>query len=236
MIFFVTGTDTGVGKTYATALLASGFKKVGKRITTQKLVQTGANSPEDLEIHSRLAGLELPPLKLSCPYIFSYPAAPETAASLEGKRIDILYLKDIVEKLKKKYEIILIEGVGGLYVPLNQEYTVLDFINLLMCPVFVVSAARLGTINHTVLTIKALKQRGIHVAGLLYNWHFATDEFLARQSLSDIKRLTGIDNVLEFPTLPENLPPQLIDMAARFLERILRVPFNFSSSTLPHEP
>ncbi len=220
MIFFITGTDTGVGKTYATALLAGAFKALGKSVSTQKLVQTGATSPEDLEVHYRLAELGAPAQKFSCPYVFSYPAAPETAAALENKEIDLRFLKKCVEELSRAFEVVLIEGVGGLYVPLTKDFTVLDFINLLMCPVFVVSAARLGTINHTTLTINTLKQRGLFVAGLLYNWHFATDEFLARKSLEDIKRLTGIEKVLPFPTIEEKIPEDLLARAVRFLEGI----------------
>ncbi|HHI97055.1 MAG TPA: dethiobiotin synthase [Thermodesulfatator atlanticus] len=227
MIFFVTGTDTGIGKTYATAVLARAFSALGQKVITQKLVQTGAREPEDLLLHRKLAGLPVDPpelLALTCPYIFAYPAAPETAAALEGQEIDVLHLKETLKILEQDYDVVLTEGAGGLYVPLTAAYTIYDFINLVMVPVFVVSAARLGTINHTVLTLKALKQRGLYVAGLLYNLHFAEDEFLAQRSLADIKRLAGVENVLLLPTIKDEIPASLVEEAAGFLAKILSRP------------
>ncbi|OAQ21110.1 dethiobiotin synthase [Thermosulfurimonas dismutans] len=208
-IIFVTGTDTGVGKSYATGVLARAYLALGKTVITQKPVQTGTREPEDILIHRRMMGLPPDPpelLSLTCPYIFKYPAAPETAASLEGQKIDSGHLLACLRELSQTYEVVLVEGAGGLYVPLTEDLTVLDFISLLMCPVLVVSAARLGTINHTVLTIKALKARGLYVAGLIYNLHFATDEFLAERSLEDIKRLAEIDQVLKLPNITDEIP------------------------------
>ena len=230
MIFFVTGTDTGIGKTYATALLAKAFRLLGQRVVTQKLVQTGAEEPEDLNLHLKLSGLPAPPpdlLPYANPYLFSYPAAPETAASLEGRKIDLLYLKESLRRLEAAYEVVLSEGAGGLYVPLTEDYTLLDFLSLIMAPVFVVSPARLGTINHTVLTVKALKQRGLYVASLLYNLHFAKDPFLAERSLSDIRRLTGLEHVFSFPTLKDEIPSSLAEEAAAFLREALSPRFSF---------
>ncbi len=224
MIFFVTGTDTGVGKTYATALLARGFSILGYRVITQKLVQTGAKAPEDLLLQRRLSGLPPDPEELkpfTCPYVFSYPAAPETAASLEGETIDVLRLKESLERLAALYDVVLCEGAGGLYVPLTKDYTIYDFINLIMAPVFVVSAARLGTINHTVLTLKALQQRGLYVAGLLYNLYFAEDDLLAQRSLEDIKRLAGIEAVFPFPQIVGQVSADLAHKCAEFLRNIL---------------
>jgi len=209
-IIFITGTDTGVGKSYATGLLARAYLELGKRVITAKPVQTGACEPEDILLHRRLMGFPPDPpdlLRLTCPYIFEYPAAPETAAEQEGLTVDLQEILGALRKLTEDYEVVLVEGVGGLYVPLTREYTVLDLLNFLMCPVVVVSAARLGTINHTVLTIKTLKARGLYVAGLIYNFHFATEEFLARRSLEDIKRLTGIDQILELPSITDERFP-----------------------------
>jgi len=209
-LIFVTGTDTGIGKSYATGLLARAYLALGKRVITQKPVQTGARGPEDILIHRRLMGLPPDPpelLRLTCPYIFEYPAAPETAASLEGRKIDHRHLLQCLRELSENYEVVLVEGAGGLYVPLTEDLTILDFISLIMCPVLVVSAARLGTINHTVLTLKALKARGLYVAGLIYNLYFVTDELLAERSLRDIKRLAEIDRIVRLPKVSEENPP-----------------------------
>ncbi len=221
MIIFFTGTDTGIGKTIAVGVLARALKEAGRRVITQKLVQTGAEEPEDLLIHRRLMGEPPDPpelLSLTCPYLFSYPAAPELAARLEGKEIDLLYLKRCVEELERRYEIVLVEGAGGLLVPLTREDTMLDFLSLILCPVVVVSAARLGTINHSLLTIKALRQRSLFVAGLVYNKYFVTDEFLAKENLADIKHFGELENVLCLPTVTESLPASVIKEAQNFLK------------------
>ncbi|OAG27143.1 dethiobiotin synthase [Thermodesulfatator autotrophicus] len=227
MIFFVTGTDTGIGKTYATALLAKGFSLLGKKVITQKPVQTGADYPEDLNLHRKLAGMSADPpelLKLTSPYIFKFPAAPELAARLENQKVDILHLKKCAEELEKRFEVVLLEGAGGLYVPITREETFLDFISLLMCPVFLVSAARLGTINHTLLSINALKQRGIYIAGLIYNLYFSEDDIISRESLEDIKRLGEIEHVLIMPRIEDSIPQELALSAKEFLGNVLKFP------------
>ncbi len=225
MIFFITGTDTDIGKTITVGLLAKTAKELGKQVITQKLVQTGAKEPIDLLVHRQMMGLPLDPpnlLRYTCPYLFSYPAAPKTAAGLEDKRIDLLVLKRALEELALRYEIVFIEGVGGLWVPLTQKETLLDFLSLILCPVVVVCAARLGTINHTLLTIEALRQRSLFVAGLVYNLYFMNDEFLAEESLLEIKRLSGIENVLKLPRISERPPLQILEKTANFL-KLLRV-------------
>ncbi len=232
MIFFVTGTDTSIGKTYATALLAKGFELLGKKVITQKPVQTGADCPEDLFMHRKLTGWSPDPpelLKLTSPYVFEFPAAPETAASLEGKKIDILHLKRTSERLAKNFEVVLIEGAGGLYVPITKEESMLDFISLLACPVFVVSAARLGTINHTVLTVNALKQRGLYVAGLIYNLCFAKDEIIAQKSLEEIMRLCELEHVLLMPKIEDQISTPLAEKARDFLLKIFSPRFELQA-------
>ncbi len=225
MIFFLVGTDTGVGKSVATGLLARAFKEQGYQVITQKPVQTGTQSPEDLQLHRKLMQAPLDPpglLTYTNPYLFSYPAAPALAAQLEGKHVDFRHLKRCLEELERRYQIVLVEGAGGLLVPFTPEDTFLDFMSLFLAPVIVISAARLGTINHTLLTIKALRNRSFVVAGLVYNRYFAQDDFLADKSLEDIVRLGKIENVLELPPLEGlRVPTTLLDRTQRFLKRLL---------------
>ncbi len=224
MILFITGTDTGVGKTYATGLLGRVLLQEGFRVITQKPIQTGAQKPEDLMLHRKLMNLpaddeEL--LSLTNPYLFSYPAAPETAARLEGKKVSLLHLKKTLESLNKRYDFVLVEGAGGLDVPLNEKETFLDLFSYFLAPVVVVSSARLGTINHTVLTVEALKRRGLYVYGLIYNLFGVNDDFLALTSLQNIKRLTGIDNILTLPPLESQISHTLLRCTRRFLKSFL---------------
>ncbi len=206
VIVFVTGTDTGVGKTVVTGLLARGLLEGRTSVITQKPVQTGSSYPEDIAVHRRImgVGLEGPELlKYTCPYVFEYPAAPETAASLEGKSVDLEHLIRCTLKLSEKYEVVLVEGAGGLLVPLTESHTFLDLIKALGCNAVVVSAAKLGTINHTLLTLEVLRSAGVEVTGLVYNLYFSTDSLVAETSLKNIKRFSGIKNVLTVGSLEE---------------------------------
>nr|WP_297056410.1 dethiobiotin synthase [Thermosulfurimonas sp.] len=206
----MTGTDTGVGKSYATGLLARAYLELGLRVITAKPVQTGATEPEDLLLHRRI--MRLPPdppelLSLTGPYLFSYPAAPATAAKKEGRRVEIARIVEALRRLRATYEVVLVEGAGGLFVPFTEDHTFLDLIQLFLSPVVVVSAARLGTINHTVLTLEALRLRSLVIPALIYNLYFAEDEYLAEESLSDILRIFGPLPVLRMPGFsPENPP------------------------------
>ncbi len=224
MIIFVTGTDTGVGKSYAVGVLARALREEGFRVITQKPVQTGASEPEDLLLHRRLMGLPADDedlLTLTNPYLFSYPAAPETAAKLEGQRVSLSRLRKALLELERRYDFVLVEGAGGVYVPLNEEETFLDFFSQVLAPVIVVSQARLGTINHTVLTVEALKRRGLFVVGLVYNLYGTNDDFIAQTSLQNIKRLTGIANILTLPSIDDQIPHTLLQETITFLKPFL---------------
>ncbi len=223
MILFFTGTDTEVGKTITVGLFARTLKELGKRVITQKLIQTGAKEPIDLIKHRQMMELPLDHpnlLRYTCPYIFSYPAAPKTAAALENKKVDLLVLKHAVEELTLRYEIVLIEGVGGLFVPLTQEETLVDFLSLILCPVVIVSAAKLGTINHTLLTIEALRDRSLFVAGLVYNLYFMHDELIAEESLLEIKNFGEIENILKLPPIKDKPPLEILEKTATFLKTL----------------
>ncbi len=199
-----------MGKSYATGLLARAYLELGLRVITAKPVQTGATEPEDLLLHRRIMGLPPDPpelLSLTGPYLFSYPAAPATAAKKEGRRVEIARIVEALRRLRATYEVVLVEGAGGLFVPFTEDHTFLDLIQLFLSPVVVVSAARLGTINHTVLTLEALRLRSLVIPALIYNLYFAEDEYLAEESLSDILRIFGPLPVLRMPGFsPENPP------------------------------
>ncbi len=226
MIFFVVGTDTGIGKTVATGLLARAFKEAGYKVITQKPVQTGALEPEDLLLHRQIMGVPPDPpelLALTGPYLFRYPAAPELSARLEGQQIDLLRLKQALEELERLYDVVLVEGAGGLLVPFTPEETFLDFMSLFLGPAIVVSAARLGTINHTLLTLQALRARSFVVSGLVYNRYFARDDFLADQSLADIRRFGQVERILELPALDlSKIEDHLLSEAKAFVESLLK--------------
>ena len=122
---FITGIDTGVGKTIASGLLAKQIMKQGKSVITFKLVQTGcAGISEDIIKHREIMEMPLTAediSSLTCPYVFTHPCSPHLAADIEEKNIDESLLVKTIAELEKKYDFIIIEGAGGLFVPLNKN-------------------------------------------------------------------------------------------------------------------
>jgi dethiobiotin synthetase len=172
-VVFITGIDTSAGKTIATGLIARYLNKNNIPVITQKIVQTGCvNTPEDILMHRTIMGIELnedDKKGLTCPYTFKFPASPHLSARLEQKEIDVDVVTHATNELIKKYETVLLEGNGGIYVPLTADMTILDYIEEHNYPVIIVSSARLGSINHTLLTLDAIRNRDLNICGIIYN-------------------------------------------------------------------
>jgi dethiobiotin synthetase len=172
-VLVIGGIDTGVGKTIATGLLARALIERGRSAITQKIVQTGCTGfPDDIMTHRMLMGVGLQDADRegkTCPYVFPYPASPHLAARMEGITIDIMDIRRATFALQKQYSMVLLEGTGGLLVPLSQDLLVADYIRDAGYPLLLVSSSRLGSINHTLLSLEACVRRGIAVKGLLYN-------------------------------------------------------------------
>ncbi len=170
---FITGTDTGVGKTVITACITSALARKGKKIAVYKPVQCGGllkgkiKSP-DLALIKKLSGI--PEEYLFNDYSFKFASSPHLAAELENKKIDVNLIKKHCKEISKKFDYTLVEGAGGLMVPLTRDYTVLDLIKELSVPALVVSRAGLGTINHTSLTVNALKSINARILGIVMNY------------------------------------------------------------------
>jgi dethiobiotin synthetase len=191
-IFFISGIDTGCGKTYATGLLARHLKQSGLQVITQKLVQTGCTGiSEDILEHRRLMGcgiLEEDNTGLTCPYMFAFPASPQLAATLENTVIDIGKLSDATLKLSQKYDIVLIEGAGGLLVPLTESLLMIDYIKHQKYPLLLVASSKLGSINHTLLSIESCVQHNIKLHALLYNRLPGSDNSITDNTYHVIKK------------------------------------------------
>ncbi len=172
-IFCVCGIDTGVGKTMVTGLLAKHLLDIGKSVITKKLVQTGCHGQaDDILVHRKLMGINWKlddRQRLTCPYCFPFPCSPHLAAKLAGERIDTNTLDRSVNLLADRYEWLLMEGAGGLMVPLNRETTQIDYLKDGKYPIILVTSPRLGSINHTLLSLEALHSRGMELTGLVYN-------------------------------------------------------------------
>ena len=182
-VIAVSGIDTGIGKTYATGLLAKALLRQGRSVITQKIVQTGCSGvAEDILEHRRLMGISLQDVDkegLTSPYVFGYPASPHLSARMEGVEIDILHVRRATLALQKRYEMVFLEGAGGLLVPLAHNLLFADYIRDAGYELILVSSPRLGSISHTLLSIEACAKRGIVIRGVIYNLFESTDKVIA---------------------------------------------------------
>ena len=172
-IYFVSGIDTDAGKSYCTAWYACELIKSGKRVITQKFIQTGnTGHSEDIDLHRRLMGTGYLPEDregLTMPEIFSYPCSPHLASRIDRRPIDFDKIAQATQELACRYDIVLVEGAGGLMVPLREEYLTADYIAEKQYPLIFVTSGKLGSINHTLLSFEAIKHRGIRLDTVLYN-------------------------------------------------------------------
>ena len=193
---FIAGTDTGVGKTVITGLLARCLIERGYSVVTQKWVQTG--SSQDIDIHLKMMDRRRRDyarhLNSMVPYSFKVASSPHLAAKMEGKRLSIDRINRSFEALRRDFDFVLVEGTGGLSVPLNKKMLLIDLVKRLRIPVLLVSENRLGTINHTVLSIEALKSRGIKILGIIFNTLSNNiDNRILRDNPEIVRALTGIN-------------------------------------------
>ncbi|MCH2072799.1 dethiobiotin synthase [Acinetobacter pittii] len=188
-IYFVSGIDTEIGKTYATGFLAKLWTEQGKKVITQKLIQTGnADISEDIEKHREIMGqgwFQEDHDKLTMPEIFSYPASPHLATRLDNREIDFQKIEDATQTLAERFEIVLLEGAGGLMVPLTTSLLTIDYVAQHQFPVILVTSGRLGSINHTLLSLEALKSRGLKLHALVYNLKDESKDPLISQDTSN---------------------------------------------------
>lgn len=157
-IIFITGTDTGVGKTVFTALLLHHLRKTGEHALALKPFCSGGR--DDVKLLHALQDGDLSENEIN-PYFFSEPIAPYVAAQRQRRKILLPDVVNYINEMAAKCGVLLVEGAGGLMVPLGEDFFVRDAIGALDCEVFVISKNRLGTINHTLLTVEALRDFGV---------------------------------------------------------------------------
>lgn len=184
----ISGIDTDIGKTIATGLMAKALLAKGHSVITQKIAQTGCTGiAEDIKEHRNLMGMDLLPEDkegLTCPYVFSKPCSPHLAAELNDTSLDLEKIKKTTETLAAQYDHVLLEGAGGLMVPLIREVTFLDYLQKQSYPLILVTSPRLGSINHTLAALELAKGRGIQVKGIIYNCHRISDGDICKDSRS----------------------------------------------------
>lgn len=168
--FFVTGTDTGIGKTTVSCALLHAFAAQGKRVVGMKPIAAGSESGQWLDVEQLLAASNVNVTRQQInPYAFDPPISPHIAAQQAGTEIDLSVIHRAYLELSKQAEIVIVEGVGGFLAPINQHQTGADFARVLGLPVILVVGMRLGCLNHALLTAQAIRTAGLTLAGWVAN-------------------------------------------------------------------
>jgi len=210
---FITGTDTAVGKTLVTAALAWSLKELGLDVGVMKPVETGVvkGRPSDAGRLTRVAQVS-DTLDLVRPYAFRLPVAPLDAARAERRTIKITTILQAYRALQAQHGLLLVEGVGGVHVPMTPKLDVLDLIEKLNVPVLVVGRAGLGGVNHAMLTLNALRERKIPILALVLNRTVSARIAVARR-----QERSTLELLREFAGVPVIGPlPYIAGVDARF--------------------
>lgn len=204
MKYFVSGIHTDAGKSYCTGWYARQLMAEGKSVITQKFIQTGnVGMSEDIEVHRSLMETGLLPEdtllmphlnesgligSMTAPLIFTHPCSPQLAARLDNREIPLEIIDRASAELDKRYDIVLIEGAGGLMVPLTDDFLTIDYVTSRQLPLIMVVNSSLGSINHALLSFEAITARNIEMPLILYNTHFDTDPLIAEDTFGFITR------------------------------------------------
>lgn len=239
---FICGTDTGVGKTAVTALLLALMREAGLAAAPMKPVETGCLPchgglvAADLDLCLATAGMhpEAAEREWMAPFRFRLPASPHLAARHDGRRIAIPAIERALTRLKRRYRPILIEGAGGLMVPLRGNTLTLDLVKTLDVPVVLVARSGLGTINHSLLTLDVLRRHRIAVIGVVFNDGPDDDPRVAADNIRCIPRLAGvrclgripfyrgIESLLTSAATDPSVLERLIPRRRQWIKRIVR--------------
>lgn len=198
---FVTGTDTGVGKTVVACELIRGLRGRGIETGVIKPIETGvgADGPADAIALRHACGAR-DPIGDVCPQQFRLPAAPSVAAAAAGRRVDLSAITTAYERVRRGCDFVVAEGAGGLLVPIDDRFDMLDLARELRLPALLVARAALGTINHTRLSLEVARQRGLEVVGVVISH---ADGVL---TAADAANLTALRELLDDRLLGEMLP------------------------------
>lgn len=214
MNLFITGTDTGVGKTHTTVQLLRLLRATGLRCAGMKPICCGDRADAQRLLATGSDGLTIDEIN---PIWLKTPAAPFAAALVEQADIDIPRILNAIVDLKQRFDCVLVEGVGGWLVPIRADYFVGDLAAELNLPVLVVAQNRLGCLNHSVLTVRSIEDHKLRCAGLVLNNPGGGVTEIAVSTNADILR-----RLIRVPILPE-LGEDMAEMPIEWLELVGRV-------------
>lgn len=226
-VIFVAGTDTEVGKTVITGLLGHYLLKKGYRVVTQKWIQTGSvGFSGDIDIHLKFMGKKRNDfqgvLSLMMPYVLKFASSPHLSAHLEKKKINIAKIKKSLKILSEHFDFVIVEGTGGLLVPLNTKILLIDVIKELDLSVLVIAGNKLGVINHTLLSLEALKTRNIHILGIIFNnISEDTDRIILKNNPEIVRKLSteAVLGVLPWVKNPYQLQKKFSHIGRKIVKR-----------------
>lgn len=217
-VYFVSGIDTDAGKSIATGVMARTLHQRGVKVVTQKFIQTGCTGiSEDILKHREIMGI--PPLEvdkegITCPYVMTYPASPHLAAEIDKVSIDTGVIREATRKLEALYDVVLLEGAGGLYVPVTRHYLTIDYVVEYHYPLILVTSSKLGSINHTLMSLELCRLRGVEVKYIVYNDFPNDSEFIKNDSITVIREYSEKFfpecTLLELPVVQDNKWPELM--------------------------
>jgi len=214
---FITGTDTGVGKTQIACAIIRVLRGQGARVGAYKPAVSGSRSGPDGPIWDDVTQLQaalgsgVAPERI-CPQCFHAPLAPPVAARQEGKTVDAALLRSGIDWWRGRADVVIVEGAGGLLSPVTETESVADVACDLGFPLIVVARASLGTINHTLLTLEAARHRRLHVAGIVLNQAVAADPHDPSPftNAEELRRRAGVPILAN---LPHAVAPDLLQPA-----------------------
>jgi dethiobiotin synthetase len=220
---FITATDTGVGKTLVASALVKCLAQRGIDVGVMKPIETGVSQSTRAQSDGarlrKAAGTEDPLIEVS-PYVFRLPVAPFSAARAEGKNVQMATILRTFRTLRQKHSFMVVEGVGGIYVPVMPALNLLDLIYKMKLPVIVVGRSGVGGINHALLTLQALREQSIPVVALVLNQQRPVRTKIARaqeeSTVNLLRQLAGVPVVgplLYNPTMNRSWDDGLIDIA-----------------------
>lgn len=216
---FLTGTDTGVGKTFITVGIARCLRRQGRPVRVVKPVATGAAwidgswRSEDTWQLAIAAGQETQ-LEAITPWVFAEPVAPAVAARLHGRKLDLLQMAEAVRRVDSPSGVVLVEGVGGLLCPLTDQETVADLVAELELPLVIVARNTLGVLNHALLTLEVARQRGLAMAGVVVNTTGADRNQAKATNVEELTRRIAVPLLCEVPYQPGSATEEPAALAA----------------------
>ena len=187
---FITGTDTEIGKTVIAGGLAAALRQTGVNVGVMKPISTGDTADARFLKHAAQVDDELSVIN---PISLQHPLAPSVAARIEDRDIDLGSVKTVFAELEKRYDFVIVEGVGGIAVPIRDDFLVAQLIEQLQLPILIVATTGLGTLNHTLLTVAFAEQFNLQIAGIVLNGLRRETAGLAEATNPvEIEKLTGV--------------------------------------------